>query len=242
MVSCDILIERTPRSGSWNMALDEALLLSAIETGQAAIRWYRWETATVSLGYFQDASALAGDPVLRELPAVRRLSGGGAILHHHEWTYSCVIPPGHPIATQPARLYDIVHEAIIVELRTLGIQAAMRGEANPAAESAFLCFGRGDQRDIVLADHKIVGSAQRRRRGAVLQHGSLLLRRSEFASVFPGLEELCPKSRFDRDSIERISIGMGTTIGTYRMLREFSESIRQAAARLENGYCLERSP
>ena len=68
----------------------------------------------------------------------------------------------------------------------------------------FLCFSRGDARDIVLGQHKVLGSAQRRRRGAVLQHGSLLLALSEFAPEFPGLREL---TSFER-SIREVAVGL----------------------------------
>jgi lipoate-protein ligase A len=67
----------------------------------------------------------------------------------------------------------------------------MRGPVVQEADAAFLCFGRGDPRDILCQGHKIVGSAQRRRRGAVLQHGSILWARSPYAPRFPGILDLC---------------------------------------------------
>jgi lipoate-protein ligase A len=112
-------------------------------------------------------------------------------LHHREWTYSCVLPPEHPLSAEPIRLYDLVHQEIVALLNEHDVSAQLRGDAFPKSESEpFLCFGRQDPRDIVLGSHKIVGSAQRRRRGAVLQHGSLLLERSEFAPMYAGLFDL----------------------------------------------------
>jgi lipoate-protein ligase A len=177
------------------MAVDEALLEAALERGECTVRWYRWREATVSLGYFQAAEAAAAIPGLCDLPIVRRLTGGGAILHHHEWTYSCAIPPATPLAENPTQIYDRVHEQIVAALVEQGIRSALRGEALVEREGTFLCFGRGDPRDIVLKGHKILGSAQRRRRGAVLQHGSLLLHSSEHAPQFPGLVDLEPERR-----------------------------------------------
>lgn len=199
-----LLIEPDPRTGAANMAVDEAILNSAVEPGICTLRFYRWIEPTVSLGYFQKLEEAAADPRLNGLPVVPRLSGGGAILHHHEWTYSCAVPARHPLASAPVRLYETIHAPIVEWLRERGIPAAMRGEASadsgvgrhddslPHLRMAepFLCFGRGDPRDIVVRGMKVLGSAQRRRRGAILQHGSLLLRQSVHAPQFPGLREV----------------------------------------------------
>ncbi|MEX0718408.1 MAG: hypothetical protein WD066_17570 [Planctomycetaceae bacterium] len=240
-LSCRAILDPAPASGAWNMAVDEALLESALARGTCAVRLYRWEEATLSLGYFQNPGDVADDSRWTGLPRVRRLSGGGAILHHHEWTYSCVLPPGHPLAAVPHLLYERVHHELLAVLARRGVAAALRGDAaaitsvgpisdpseklvcddqrpgrsqrpvrfspdrKPADPSrvappeAFLCFDRGDARDIVRGGRKIVGSAQRRRRGAVLQHGSILLRRSEFAPEFPGILDLVPDARIDAD-------------------------------------------
>jgi lipoate-protein ligase A len=155
------------------------------------VRWYRWADPTLSLGYFQkpeDAPALPGG---ESLAVVRRLSGGGAILHHHELTYSCVLPAGHPLVQDPHQLYVAVHDRIIAILATFGIEAARRGDnVEGTVADAFLCFSRGDACDVVCRGQKILGSAQRRRRGAVLQHGSLVLRQSEHAPQFAGAFDL----------------------------------------------------
>jgi lipoate-protein ligase A len=209
-----VVIESEPADGVRNMAVDEALLEAALDRGECTVRWYRWREATVSLGYFQSSVAAAAIPGLLDLPIVRRLTGGGAILHHHEWTYSCAVPPCNPLAENPTQIYDRVHERIVAALAEQKIQAALRGEALADREGTFLCFGRGDPRDIVLKGHKILGSAQRRRRGAVLQHGSLLVRASEYAPQFPGVADLGPQ----RGDVERALDGkfighLGTSIG-----------------------------
>lgn len=157
MGTCRVVIEAEPQSGVRNMATDE-LLEAALDRGECTIRWYRWRSATVSLGYFQDKDAAAAIPAFAGLDVVRRLTGGGAILHHHEWTYSCSVPPGHPFSQTPSRIYEFVHERIIAGLTQQGVDAAaLRGTNNASAEGEFLCFGRGDSRDVVLQGHKIVG-------------------------------------------------------------------------------------
>jgi lipoate-protein ligase A len=237
-----VVIESEPQDGVRNMALDEALLEAALERGQCTVRWYRWSEATVSLGYFQPAEAAETIPELAGLPMVRRLTGGGAILHHHEWTYSCTVPPGHPMAESPTRIYDRVHGQVVSALAEQGIQAALRGEALAEREGTFLCFGRGDPRDIVIKGQKILGSAQRRRRGAVLQHGSLLVRRSERAPQFPGLLDLVSDKR-DADAVvnaESIT-SLGTTIarlfGVIEKCDEYPASVEQRVQALLPKYC-----
>jgi len=190
----EVIVEPNARSGADNMAIDESLLVSAIDHKSQTLRLYRWKEPTVSLGYFQKDD----DPVLTGrfagLPSVRRLSGGGALLHDRELTYSIALPDGHPLADAPTELYDQVHAALVAFLNSLGAPVHVRGEKLTEPEP-FLCFGRGDPRDIVLGPHKIVGSAQRRRKGAILQHGALLLERSPHAPEFPGLFDLAPKTR-----------------------------------------------
>lgn len=213
MTDCRLLIESKPTSGSWNMAVDEVLLESAIERNLCSVRIYRWCTATVSLGYFQKAAAISDAPCLHSLPVVRRLSGGGAILHHHEITYSCSVPARHILARQPHKLYWLVHSAINHVLATHGITAAIRGKSQQQHKDSFLCFSRGDPNDIVLHGCKIVGSAQRRRRGAILQHGSLIVQKSLHAPEIAGLLDLSPTNLDVQDSLtEHLGDELGDAI------------------------------
>ena len=203
-----LMVEPDAQSGSRNMAIDEFLLESAIGSGLAAVRIYRWETATVSLGYFQDVDAFRTSGNLSSLPAVRRLSGGGAILHDREITYSCVLPAGSPLLREPSVVYRIVHEAILDILSEIGVTAGMRGSDHKLADEPFLCFVRGDRNDILCDGHKVVGSAQRRRRGAVLQHGSVLLETSPHAPDIPGILDLNPGVSLPIDLAERLGISI----------------------------------
>jgi lipoyl(octanoyl) transferase len=236
-----VVIEPEPQIGVRNMALDEALLEGALERGECTVRWYRWSAATVSLGYFQEADAAHTIPALSGLPIVRRLTGGGAILHHHEWTYSCTVPPGHPLAEAPTSIYDRVHEQVVRALAEQGIHATLRGEALAEREGEFLCFGRGDPRDIVISGQKILGSAQRRRRGAVLQHGSLLIRRSEHAPQFSGLLDLAPpKSRpasaLDTPFVEALGLSVGGLFGAVVPADSYPASVEERVIALTPKY------
>lgn len=170
------------------MLKDEQLLLQAL-IGVASLRFYQWDVPTVSLGHFQARQGMDVPLRFAGLPVVRRLSGGGAILHDQELTYSCAIPATHPLCRDPGQLYDLVHAAIIAVLGRHQVECRMRGD-DAFTDTSFLCFSRGDARDLVIGRQKIVGSAQRRRQGAILQHGSILLRQSPHAPEFPGIREL----------------------------------------------------
>src|SRR5262245_4394959 len=108
-----LIVDSSPQSGAWNMAVDEALLEESLRSGDVFVRLYHWSEPTISLGYFQKATDRDTSGRLATLPVVRRLSGGGAILHHHEQTYSCCLPPMHPMASQPLQLYDAIHSVVI---------------------------------------------------------------------------------------------------------------------------------
>ena len=183
-----LLILDGARSGEENMQIDAEMLRRAV-AGEATVRTYQWSEPTVSLGYFQSLDDMIIPEALTELSRVQRLSGGGAILHHHELTYSFAIPKSHRRAQQPLSLYEIAHAVIIEALEQLGVKSTMREDA-AFEDQSFLCFRRGDARDIVIGTHKIVGSAQRRRQGAILQHGSILLVQSAHVPEFPGIHEL----------------------------------------------------
>jgi lipoate-protein ligase A len=191
LTECRLLCD-PPRPGAWNMAVDEMLLEWSAEQGGCCWRFYRWEQPTLSLGYFQRYEHRQQHPPSRHCPAVRRLTGGGAIVHDAELTYSLVIPSGHRLAAQRGLLYEAVHASLIEALAEAGIAAALcrpAGRGAPTGEP-FLCFQRRAPGDVLLGQAKVAGSAQRRRRGAVLQHGSVLLRRSAAAPELATLEEL----------------------------------------------------
>lgn len=230
-----LLREERPAEGGWNMAYDAALLDGALARGEVILRLYRWARPTLSLGYFQKARPAELPLALRELDRVRRLSGGGAILHHHEWTYSCVVPPGHPLARESVGLYEVVHGTLIAALERRGVTARLRGSA--LEENPFLCFLRGDPRDIVVQGKKVTGSAQRRRRGAILQHGSVLLRASEFAPEIPGLFDLQSISEAREDfAQEDFARGLLAQLSVDSPhIQPHADDLRRAAEILDSG-------
>jgi lipoate-protein ligase A len=184
--------------GPSNMAIDEALLDSvAFDPSMAVVRTYEWSIPTLSLGYFQRTVDFESDSRWSTVPIVRRPTGGGALWHDIEVTYAVVIPGHHPFARPSRALYRAIHDSIAHQIRLLGIPASLRGtpEIDEELESRprpFLCFNDRDEEDVVFRNAKLVGSAQRRRSGAILQHGSLLLGRSKTTPELPGLSDLAP--------------------------------------------------
>jgi len=178
-------------AGSAHMAMDEALMDAVAADGATAmLRTYSWAEPTLSLGYFQSIHEAEADPRWQGVPIVRRPTGGGAIWHEAEVTYAVALPASHPLARRPADLYRAVHGAISEALRCQGVAATRRGGAVGGGNRPFLCFADRDPEDLVVAGSKVVGSAQRRRAGAILQHGSLLLVHSEVTPELPGVADL----------------------------------------------------
>ncbi len=214
------------------MAVDEVLLESALRDGMCTVRCYQWESPTLSLGYFQSTADVPLHAGIWRLPVVRRLSGGGAIVHHHDLTYSCAVPADHPLSREPRRIYSAVHERIIAVLAKLGLPAALRGAAHPAQSAEFLCFGRGDDFDVVIGNHKVLGSAQRRRKGGILQHGSLILARSEFAVEFLGLSELAGRAISASDLLQELPGVIASLFGSALCREDLTAAERARAESL----------
>jgi lipoate-protein ligase A len=192
---CRLLVDE-PASGGWNMAVDETLLNSLQAEDALIWRFYAWQPGTLSLGYFQNATERTRHAASTNSPLTRRLSGGGAILHDRELTYSVMVPPGHPWSKDVQQLYDLCHQTLIETLRDWRVEAVpcTKPVTLPPAEEPFLCFQRRARGDVLLDGWKVCGSAQRRRQAAVLQHGSILLARSLLAPELPGIQDLQPSS------------------------------------------------
>ena len=185
---CHWLLDE-PADGAWNMAVDEALLEAAAD-GVATLRCYGWRESTLSLGYFQRAEDRNEHAASRDCPLVRRASGGGAILHDAELTYSFTVPVADRLAGDARRLSQEIHAALTTALAEWGVAARPWNFPPAIGPEPLLCFQRRAPGDLVVDNVKIVGSAQRRHRRAVLQHGSVLLAASRCAPELPGLFEL----------------------------------------------------
>lgn len=189
--------------GATNMAADEALGQSAA-AGVASLRFYGWTTATVSLGYFQPHAAVHTDPRLHNLSWVRRPSGGATLVHHHELTYALALPAGAPWQTGASWLLRM-HRIITAALIESGLGGTIALVENPSKHGDLLCFQQSTVGDVHCGGRKIVGSAQRKYRQALLQHGSILLAQSEHTPALPGIRELTGVTLDVRDVVVAVT-------------------------------------
>jgi len=179
-------IDTTVASGYENMAIDEAMLISCQQgMSPPTLRLYGWQPPAVSLGYFQKLESAVDLEECRRrgIDVVRRMTGGRAVLHHHELTYA-VIAPEHVPPFSPGVLdtYMTIGSCLLNALNGLGLDAhwvALRdrhrgGTAVPRHETAS-CFSAPSWYEITVSGKKICGSAQKRGNGVFLQHGSILI-------------------------------------------------------------------
>ncbi len=174
-----------PRSGAENMARDASLLARAAATGESVFSIYSWEKPTLSFGRNQralgqyDLTGITG----RNLDVVRRPTGGRAILHHREVTYSVAAPVREGVSLRDS--YNQINLILIAGLRSLGVDAEVAAEGSALPPSALPCFELPSAGEIVADGRKLVGSAQWREEKAFLQHGSILI--DDDQSALPSL-------------------------------------------------------
>lgn len=168
------------RSGSAaeNMALDFLLLQRFPEPSAARFRHYGWHRPAFTFGYSQKiAEVRASLPPDERFDLCRRPTGGGLVDHRDDWTYSLVIPRGHPLEEQPApHSYRAVHEALASALRAQGVEAGVKSAPDEdAAGPAGVCFERAEKSDVVRASDgaKLAGAAQKRNKHGLLFQGSI---------------------------------------------------------------------
>ena len=174
-----LLIEDSPRSGAANMAIDEAIAEAAAAGAvPSTLRFYRWNPPTVTLGRHQKLADVDETQIAaRGYDLVRRATGGRAILHIDELTYSVSGPIEEPrMAGGVMDAYLRFSNALLSGLSTLGLKAEKAGGRTRAGrELSAACFETPSAYEITAGGRKLMGSAQSRRKGYVLQHGSLPL-------------------------------------------------------------------
>jgi len=184
------LIYDSPTNGVWNMAVDEAILSAVIaKEASPTLRFYGWNPPCLSLGHGQ---AFADVDIFRlqdfGWDVVRRATGGKAILHTDELTYSLVLPQDHPLAQGSiVDSYRNISSGLMAGLNALGATLHADKRADDTKITGAVCFETPSHYEITDSDgRKLVGSAQLRRRGGVLQHGTLPLT-GDLARICDGL-------------------------------------------------------
>ena len=168
------LLDTPPAPGAWNMAVDEALADGVRQGGPPVLRVYRWSPACLSLGRNQPSDGYDREEIARRgVDVVRRPTGGRAVLHHRELTYS--VAARDDALGAPRQAYAAINRALVAGLRRLGVDARLQpaGPERAPLPSLAPCFEQPVEGEVTAGGRKLVGSAQRRERGVLLQHGSL---------------------------------------------------------------------
>lgn len=177
-----LAIEKAPRKGSRNMAIDEYLFAAAQRERATFLRFYRWERPTASLGYSQDAARAADLEFCRArgIDVVRRMTGGKLVLHHRELTYSLASADAEAFTGTLRESYRRISQGLVRGLELMGLRAGLAPASPPAyARGTMPCFAFPARDEIEIGGLKIVGSAQKRAGTAFIQHGSVPLEKDE---------------------------------------------------------------
>jgi len=221
--------------GATNMAIDEAILWAAAEgKSPPTLRFYGWEPPCLSIGYSQPMEGQVDVDRCREVGVdfVRRPTGGRAILHADELTYSVVAPQAEPrVAGGVIESYRRLSAGLVAGLRELGLAVAQVETTNDKGESA-ACFDAPSSYEITVDGKKLVGSAQVRKKGVVLQHGALPLE-GDIARIFDFLkmpseerrEELKQELRARATSLE---LALGHSVPFEEVARHLAAGFAQA--------------
>lgn len=176
------LITNKKGNGYYNMAVDEAIMnFHSQMKVPPTLRFYSWNPPALSLGYFQKVKKEVDYQKCSEqgINLVRRLTGGRAILHNQELTYSIILREDYNLLSDSIeKSYQQISRGLVEGLQSLGVPAELkaveRGKKAPLGHSA-ACFDAPSWYEVILDNKKLIGSAQRRKKGVILQHGSLPL-------------------------------------------------------------------
>ncbi|UXR48868.1 lipoate--protein ligase family protein [Staphylococcus simulans] len=168
----------------YNMAMDEALL-SFVSRGEIdpVIRFYTWDPATLSIGYFQRLKKEIDIEKVKEkgYGLVRRQTGGRGVLHDKELTYSVIVPESHPnMPKTVTEAYRVISQGLLEGFKLLGFDAYFAVPKSKEEREKLkqprssVCFDAPSWYELVVEGRKIAGSAQTRQKGVILQHGSIL--------------------------------------------------------------------
>jgi lipoate-protein ligase A len=164
------------------MAADLFLLKSCVNHTTIFVRFYEWSLPSITIGLMQDASALLDFSAMKQnnVAWIRRPTGGRAVLHENDVTYSCIFPATIiEMGKSIMETYRIISQCLIEGLKNIGIQCISCDSSHVSAESKrelkLPCFLAPNRNEIMVDGKKLVGSAQKRTAEAILQHGSIPL-------------------------------------------------------------------
>lgn len=253
------LIETQEADAYTNMAVDEAIL-EAVARGESppTLRFYTWQPAAVSLGYFQRVADVNQSALQKHgFDLVRRMTGGRAILHQYELTYSLSAPvevmgQDHSVLG----VYLAISRGLLAGLAKVGVSADMQPEMPSRSTKGAVCFAVPSRYEVVWQGRKLVGSAQTRRGNAFLQHGSVLIKadlaaiceihglacdyKQDLAQRMVTLEEILGETPPLPELAGHLAAGMAQVLGVAWQPGQLSDVEKKLAAELQAGKYTQR--
>lgn len=175
------LIRNKAFNGAMNMAIDEAIMIAYKEgKSKPTLRFYTWDPHCLSIGYFQSLEKEVDLEKCRKLniDCVRRITGGRAVLHQNELTYSIIVGEDNNLMDKSINAsYKFISEGIAkgLSIEGVNIDNLSKGERINREKLSAACFNAHASYEITINNKKVVGSAQHRKEGIILQHGSIVL-------------------------------------------------------------------
>jgi len=210
------------REGSFNMAFDMVLCRESLE--YPVLRLFGWQPYAISLGYLQKIDDVKIQE-LNEIGLVRRPTGGRAVFHSEEVTYSVVIPRNHSLYKKSnAEIYRMIHIALNDALNEKGVPTNLENRDTPYKKLTEkpVCFSSKARSEVQFNGRKIIGSAQRRLKEALLQHGSILIGNYHLNIV----NYLKGYTEKDREVLRKMSISVEEITGKKIDFDKFIEEIK----------------
>jgi lipoyl(octanoyl) transferase len=247
-----MFINSGPQSASYNMAMDDALLeLHSKGRIPPVVRFYEWSPATLSIGYFQKAAEAVDLEKVKEmgLGFVRRPTGGRAVLHERELTYSIIVSESHPDMPETVtEAYRVISAGLLEGFRNLGLQAEFAVPASRKERDALkqpksaVCFDAPSWYELVVEGRKAAGSAQTRQKGVILQHGAIPVSMDldKLVSVFHFPTE--DHRRRMKEKLEKKAVSIEELSGRSMEMTEVTEAFRSGFEQALDIELLERDP
>jgi len=226
-------------TGAMQMAIDWVLLDEVQRTGIPVMRIYRWDPFCISMGHNQALSHIDLDRCRAgNIHVVRRPTGGRAVFHAREVTYSVMVPGSSPYARESVQeFYMRVSRGLANGMQALGVPAALekRGldlrKHYKKSALAASCFSAAARYEVVVEGRKLIGSAQRRIRGGLLQHGSILTGDEHLNLPWYLNSGSDDERREMRRQIDELTISAGSYLGRDVSYQEAGGAVQQGVAR-----------
>ncbi len=234
-------LSHPPQSAEMNMAIDEAIAQHFSHgVVPPTFRIYRWSSPSFSIGSFQKLDpSFIDDLTTNAIPLVRRITGGRALLHDREVTYSVIAGTHDPLFSKGIQgTFYAIARGLLAGLERLGVEANIDAPSSRGNKNASpFCFASTSQYEVTAQGRKLIGSAQKRWATHFLQHGSLLLSRSTFAERFIpenqiSLSSLLTKLPSDEDLVFALRKGIESALSVHLVSQSLTVEEEKMAADL----------